>query len=78
MTAARVGVVDVCVLRRAGRSWQVLMLRRAASARTAGSWEIVHGRIERGEKPARAATREVREETGLSIDALYSIAGNPF
>lgn len=54
------------------------MLRRAARARTAGSWEIVHGRIESAEKPAAAARRELREETGLAADSLYSIAVNPF
>ena len=54
------------------------MLRRAASARTAGSWEIVHGRIERDEKPAAAARRELHEETGFTAATLYSIAVNPF
>jgi len=70
--------VDVCVLRRSGRSWRVLMLRRAPSARTAGSWEIVHGRIEAGESPPAAARRELREETGFAAETLYSIAVNPF
>jgi len=78
VTEVRAGVVDVVVLRRSGKSWKVLMLRRAASARTAGSWEIVHGRIERDEKPADAARRELREETGFTADTLYSIAVNPF
>ena len=78
MTDVKAGVVDVCVLRRSGKSWKVLLLCRAASARTAGSWEIVHGRIERGEKPAAAARRELREETGFAAETLYSIAVNPF
>ena len=70
--------MDVCVLRRSGKSWKVLMLRRAATARTAGSWEIVHGRIERGETPAAAARRELREETGFTAETMHSIAVNPF
>jgi len=78
VSAVRAGVVDVCVLRRSGKTWKVLVLRRAASARTAGSWEIVHGRIERNEKPAAAARRELREETGFTAGTLYSIAVNPF
>ena len=78
MTAVEAGVVDVCVLRRSGKTWKVLLLRRAASARTAGSWEIVHGRIERNEKPAAAARRELGEETGFAAEALYSIAVHPF
>lgn len=78
MTEVRVGVVDVCVVRVVGRAWRVLALRRAPDAIRPGSWEFVHGRIDKGEKPARAARRELREETGLSTEKLYSITVNPF
>lgn len=75
-------VVDVVVLAPAPRGrrdrWQVLTLRRAAGTRCTGAWELVHGRIELEEKPAAAARREVREETGLAVERLYSIAVNPF
>jgi len=73
-----VGVVDVCVIRTAGRGWKILTLRRAAGAIRPGSWEFVHGRIGRGERPAAAARRELREETGLAAARLYSITVNPF
>lgn len=72
------GVVDVVVLRRVGRSWRVLTLERAPGARSTGAWEIVHGSIEPGEPPVQAALRELREETGLTPDRLYSITANPF
>lgn len=78
MTEVRVGVVDVCVVRVVGRGWRVLILRRAKGTRSPGSWEIVHGHIEKGELPAAAARRELREETGLGVDKLYSITANPF
>lgn len=78
MTELRAGVVDVCVVRVVGRTWRVLTLRRAAGTRSPGSWELVHGHIEKGELPAAAARRELREETGLSADRLYSITVNPF
>lgn len=58
--------------------WQVLSLRRAAGTRCTGAWEIVHGRIEDGEKPEAAAVREVREETGLEVTALYNVTVNAF
>ncbi|MBC8089621.1 MAG: NUDIX domain-containing protein [Phycisphaerae bacterium] len=81
------GVVDVVVLREATSSgstvpadsrWDVLTLQRAAGTRCTGAWEIVHGRIERGEKPEQAALREVFEETGLEPLRLYSITVNSF
>jgi 8-oxo-dGTP pyrophosphatase MutT (NUDIX family) len=78
VTEVRVGVVDVCVVRVVGRGWRVLILRRAKGTRSPGSWEIVHGHIEKGELPAAAARRELREETGLGVDKLYSITANPF
>lgn len=58
--------------------WRVLALRRAAHTRCTGAWEIVHGRIEAGERPAEAACREVFEETGFTVDRLYSLSVNPF
>ena len=58
--------------------WRVLTLRRAEGTRCTGAWEIVHGRIEANETPADAARREVREETGLEVQRLYSLAVNPF
>ena len=75
-------IVDVVVLAPApagsASPWQLLTLRRAAGVRCTGAWEIVHGSIERGERPAEAARRELREETGLAPARLYSITVNPF
>jgi 8-oxo-dGTP pyrophosphatase MutT (NUDIX family) len=78
VTAIRVGVVDVYVIRVIRNAWRVLVLRRGERGRSTGSWETVHGRIERGETPERAARRELHEETGLDADRLYSITVNPF
>lgn len=61
-----------------GCVWRVLILRRGADTRCTGAWEIVHGRIEAGERPTDAALREVQEETGLTVERLYSITVNPF
>lgn len=78
MTEIRVGVVDVYVIRPYRADWLVLTLERAKGTRCPGSWETVHGRIEPGERPEDAAVREVREESGLAVDRLYSITCQPF
>jgi 8-oxo-dGTP pyrophosphatase MutT (NUDIX family) len=72
------GVVDVAVVRRVGGTWRVLTLQRGPGTRSTGAWEIVHGTVEPGETPVQAALRELREETGLAAERLYSITVNPF
>ena len=61
-----------------GDIWRVLALRRGQQTRCTGAWEIVHGRIEHGERPDAAALRETREETGFVPERMYSITVNPF
>ena len=78
MTDLVVGVVDVFVFRHGSTGISVLALRRAAGTRCTGAWEIVHGRLEPGERPEDAALREVREETGLGVERLYNITCQPF
>ena len=88
MTRIVPGVVDVVVLTpvrgvvpengAATERWRVLTLKRGPGTRCTGAWEIVHGRIEPGERPEQAAVREVGEETGLTVARLYSITVNSF
>lgn len=78
MTEARVGSVDVYLLRRRSAEWEVLVLQRGEGTRCTGAWEVVHGHIEPGERPEDAASREVREETGLEIERLYNVTVQPF
>lgn len=74
MTSFDVSLVDVCVMRGAGVSLEVLLLRRAPGGRSPGSWEGVHGRIEPGETPLQAAQREFAEETSMTAKAWYNLS----
>jgi general secretion pathway protein E len=77
-TDIKVATVDVYVLRRVQDSWRVLVLRRQKGTRCPGSWEAVHGAIEPGERPDEAAVREVKEESGLTVERLYHVGVQPF
>jgi len=74
VTAIRVSFVDTFVLRGAGPTLQVLVLRRGSHGRNPGSWETVHGTIEEGETPVQASIRELREETGLTPERFYNLS----
>lgn len=74
MTTVAVSLIDAYVLRGQGDALEVLLLRRGPHGRCPGSWEVVHGHIEPGETPADAARREIAEETGLPITALYNLS----
>jgi dATP pyrophosphohydrolase len=74
VTGVRVCFVDSYALRGAGGTLEVLVLRRGPDGRCPGSWETVHGTIEAGETPPQASLRELREETGLTVERLYNVS----
>jgi 8-oxo-dGTP diphosphatase len=49
------------------RNDRILLLHRATTASDPGTWDLPGGHVEEGETLTRAARREIREETGLSI-----------
>ncbi|MGP5261571.1 NUDIX hydrolase [Brachybacterium paraconglomeratum] len=67
--------VTAVVLRRLDHDTEVLLVRQVPT----GQWTLVGGCIEPGEEPDTAAIREVREETGITIelDRLLSIRALP-
>jgi 8-oxo-dGTP diphosphatase len=63
-------VVDVaaCIVR--STDGRVLLAQRTARQVAAGYWELPGGKIEPGETPSAAASRELYEEVGLQARAL--------
>ena len=74
MSSSGISLVDVLVLRQGARGYECLVLCRSDIGRSPGSWEMVHGKADRAEKPQDAALRELKEETGLTPLRLYNLS----
>jgi 8-oxo-dGTP diphosphatase len=61
---APVRVAAAVIVRRDGR---VLLAQRPAGKAYAGYWEFPGGKLERGETPAAALSRELHEELGITV-----------
>ena len=59
-------VVAAALINAAGN---VLVQKRAADRSMAGLWEFPGGKIEPGERPEEALTRELNEELGIKVEA---------
>lgn len=70
MSGFRPDLVDVWIYRAGESGVEVLMLHRSPGRVMAGLWQGVSGAIEDSETVVAAALREVREETGVGLDAV--------
>ncbi|MBD61588.1 NUDIX pyrophosphatase [bacterium] len=64
---------DCFVVNKTNDSYRFLMLKRAKGKIYEGMWRMVAGKIKPNEKAWEACLREIKEETGLKIDELYSV-----
>lgn len=71
MDEARRIRVAAAVVRREGR---ILMTRRPPGGPLGLMWEFPGGKLEPGESPAQALTRELREELGVGAEAHEALA----
>ena len=68
----RCSAVAIAVLRGIGQETKVLLLQRGVGS-YAGEWCLITGRIEANEAPWATAVREVQEEAGFRLQALYNV-----
>jgi dATP pyrophosphohydrolase len=65
-------IVDVYVFRHYRKTAQFLLLHRRPDVPLGNTWQAVHGKILPHERAVEAALRELREQTGLVPQKLYS------
>jgi len=67
-------MVEVCIFSRKRTRVRYLLLRRSKDEKIYPNlWQFVTGSIEKGEKAWQAATREMREETGMKPKTLWVV-----
>ena len=66
-------LVEVHVFRIIDTRMETLILKRSINAIYPGIWQMVTGRIEKGEMAFESAIREVKEETNLVIEKLWVV-----
>jgi dATP pyrophosphohydrolase len=64
-------LVEAHVFRRAGRGIEFLLIKRSGSGIYPGLWQMVSGKIRKGEKAYKTALREIKEETGLTPQKFW-------
>ena len=72
MATVQLGTVEVVVFRIAEAPEFLVLQRSDHVSIYPGLWQIVSGKLEKGEKAWQAAVREAREETGLLPLKLYN------
>ena len=72
MATVQLGTVEVVVFRIAEAPEFLVLQRSDHVSIYPGLWQIVSGKLQKGEKAWQAAVREVREETGLLPQKLYN------
>jgi dihydroneopterin triphosphate diphosphatase len=63
--------VAAAILAGRGEAARLLVLQRNKNT-SRGLWSLVMGRLEKGESAAEAIRREIAEETGIALEALYT------
>ena len=63
--------VAAAILAGRGEAARILVLQRNKNT-SRGLWSLVMGRVEKGESAAYAVRREIAEETGIAVEALYT------
>ena len=66
-------IVEIFIYRKFGNEFKFLLLKRNKNEIYPGIWSIAGGEIDKGEKAYEAATREMKEETGLTPKHIYLI-----
>jgi len=66
-------LIEAHVIRKKNDAIEFLLLKRAPGEKYPGLWQMVTGSIDKGEKAFQTASREIKEETGLTPKKFWVV-----
>jgi dATP pyrophosphohydrolase len=66
-------MIEAHIFRENKHDIEFLLLKRAQQEIYRGLWQMITGTVEDGETAYQAAIREIKEETGLTIDRIWVV-----
>ncbi len=73
MSKVITNLIEAHVFRETGNGLEFLLLKRAETEIYPGLWQMVSGKIKKGEKAFETALREIREETGIIPRKIWTV-----
>ncbi len=69
----KTNLIEAHILKKTEQGIEYLILKRASNQKYPSIWQMVTGKIQQNEKAYQAAIREIKEETDLNVDEIYTV-----
>jgi dATP pyrophosphohydrolase len=66
-------MIEAHIFREANNDLEFLLLKRSERVIYPGLWQMVNGKIKKGEKAFQTALREIKEETGILPEKIWVV-----
>ncbi|MCP5061715.1 MAG: NUDIX domain-containing protein [Ignavibacteriae bacterium] len=69
----KTNLIEAHIIKKTKKGIEYLIMKRALNQKYPNIWQMVTGKIHQDEKAYQTAIREIKEETNLYVDELYTV-----
>jgi len=69
----KTNLIEAHILKKTEKEIKFLIMKRASNEKYPNIWQMVTGKIKDEEKAYQTVIREIKEETNLNIDEIYTV-----